>query len=170
MENQNHSIKSLILLYGTILAVVSILISVVKYTMGNHLERNVWESILGIALMIALTVYPIMLFKKGNNGLLNLSQSIKIGLGIAAVAGIISIVYFFVFANYIEPEFAKQVMDAQMSEAVKQNPNISSADLEKGREMGQKFVMPMLYGGIIVVNLFLGFIISLIAGLAMKKE
>jgi hypothetical protein len=36
--------------------------------------------------------------------------------------------------------------------------------------MGQKFVMPMLYGGIIVVNLFLGFIISLIAGLAMKKE
>ncbi|MBC8884535.1 DUF4199 domain-containing protein [Flavobacterium piscinae] len=86
------------------------------------------------------------------------------------VSGIISIVYFFIFANYIEPEFAKQVMDAQMTEAIKQNPNMSSADLEKGREMGQKFVMPMLYGGIIVVNLFLGFIISLIAGLAMKKN
>jgi low temperature requirement protein LtrA len=170
MENQKQSIKSLILLYGTILAVITILISVVKYAMGNHLERNVWESVFGIALMIALTVYPIMLFKKGNNGFLNLSQSIKIGLGVAAVSGIISIVYFFIFANYIEPEFAKQVMDAQMTEAIKQNPNMSSADLEKGREMGQKFVMPMLYGGIIVVNLFLGFIISLIAGLAMKKE
>jgi heme/copper-type cytochrome/quinol oxidase subunit 4 len=170
MENQKQSIKSLILLYGIILAVITILISVVKYAMGNHLERNVWESVFGIALMIALTVYPIMLFKKGNNGFLNLSQSIKIGLGVAAVSGIISILYFFVFANFIEPEFAKQVMDAQMTEAIKQNPEISSADLEKGREMGQKFVMPMLYGGIIVVNLFLGFIISLIAGLAMKKE
>ncbi|RAR51015.1 DUF4199 domain-containing protein [Flavobacterium lacus] len=170
MENQKQSIKSLILLYGTILAIVTILISVVKYAMGNHLERNVWESVLGIALMIALTVYPIMQLKKDNNGLLNLSQSIKIGLGVAAVSGIISIVYFFVFANYIEPNFAKEVMDVQMSEAIKQNPNLSSADLEKGREMGQKFVMPMLYGGIIVVNLFLGFIISLIAGLAMKKE
>lgn len=170
MENQKQSIKSLILLYGIILAVITILISVVKYAMGNHLERNVWESVFGIALMIALTVYPIMLFKKGNNGFLNLSQSIKIGLGVAAVSGIISILYFFVFANFIEPEFAKQVMDAQMTEAIKQNPEISSADLEKGREIGQKFVMPMLYGGIIVVNLFLGFIISLIAGLAMKKE
>lgn len=170
MENQKQSIKNLILLYGIILAVITILISVVKYAMGNHLERNVWESVFGIALMIALTVYPIMLFKKGNNGFLNLSQSIKIGLGVAAVSGIISILYFFVFANFIEPEFAKQVMDAQMTEAIKQNPEISSADLEKGREMGQKFVMPMLYGGIIVVNLFLGFIISLIAGLAMKKE
>jgi low temperature requirement protein LtrA len=170
MENQKQSIKNLILLYGTILAVVTILISVVKYAMGNHLERNVWESILGIALMIALIIYPIMLFKKGNEGLLNVSQSIKLGLGIAAVAGIISILYFFVFANYIEPNFAKDVMDVQMSEAMKQNPNMSSADLEKGKEMGQKFVMPMLYGGIIVVNLFLGFIIALIGGLAMKKE
>jgi hypothetical protein len=170
MENQKQSIKSIILLYGIILAIVTVFISVVKYAMGNHLERNAWESVLGIALMIALTVYPIRLFKKENNGLLSLSQSIKIGLGVAAVSGIISILYFFLFANIIEPDFAKDVMDMQMSEAIKQNPNLSSADLEKGREMGQKFVMPMLYGGIIVVNLFLGFIISLIAGLVMKKE
>mgnify|MGYP005843242387 FL=1 len=170
MENQNQSIKSLILLYGSILAVATILISVVKYAMGNHLERNAWESILGIALIIGLTVYPIMQFKQGNNGLLNLSQSIKIGLGIAAVSGILSIIYFYVFANFIEPDFATDVMNAQISEAINQNPNLSASDLEKGREVGQKFVMPMLYGGIIAVNLFLGFIISLIAGLTMKKE
>ena len=138
MENQKQSIKSIILLYGIILAIVTVFISVVKYAMGNHLERNAWESVLGIALMIALTVYPIRLFKKENNGLLSLSQSIKIGLGVAAVSGIISILYFFLFANIIEPDFAKDVMDMQMSEAIKQNPNLSSADLEKGREMGKK--------------------------------
>ena len=170
METQKQSIKSLILTYGAILAVTTILISVVKYAMGKHLERSAWDSILGIALMIALIVYPIMQLKKENNSLLSISQSLNIGLGVAAISGVISVLYFFAFANYIEPDFAKDIMDAQISEAIKENPNLSSEDLEKGKEVGIKFVMPMMYGGIVVMNLILGFIISLIAGLAMKKE
>ncbi len=170
MDNQKQSIKNLILLYGTVLAVLTILISVFKYTFGNYLERNAWESVLGFALLIGLIVYPIKVFKNENNGFLNLSQSFKIGLGVAAVAGILSIVYFFIFANYIEPDFVNQVMDAQISEAIKQNPSMSRDELDKGREMGKGFVMPMLYGGILIMNLFFGFIIALIAGLVMKKE
>lgn len=170
MDNQKQSIKNLIILYGTVLALLTILISVLKYVFGNYLERNVWESIFGFVLLIVLIAYPIKVFKNENNGFLNLSQSFKIGLGVAAVAGILSIAYFFVFANYIEPDFINQVLDAQMSEAIKQNPDISRDEIEKGKEMGKGFVMPMLYGGILIMNLFFGFIIALISGLVMKKE
>ncbi|WP_333694419.1 DUF4199 domain-containing protein [Flavobacterium sp.] len=169
MENK-PTLKSLILLYGTILAVITILISVVKYVLGNHLERNAWESMIGIALMIILIVQPIRILKKSNNGLLSISQALKIGLGVAVISGVLSIFYFVIFANFIEPNFANDVLDAQMSEALRQNPNLSTAELEKGKELGKGLVMPMLYGGIIIVNLFLGFIISLITGLALKKE
>jgi hypothetical protein len=61
-------------------------------------------------------------------------------------------------------------MSAETSKQMKANPTMSKADLEKGIEIGKSLVLPMLYGGIIVVNLFLGFITSLITGLAIKKE
>lgn len=170
METQKQSIKNLIFTFGFILALLSILVSVVKYVMGRHLENSAIDSIIGLVLLIALVVYPITLFKKQNNGFITLSQSLKIGLGVAAVAAVISVIYFVIFANYIEPEFVNDVMSAEMSRQIKANPNMSKADLEKGMEVGKGFVLPMLYGGIIVVNLFLGFITSLITGLAIKKE
>lgn len=170
METQKQSIKNLILTYGFILALLSILISVVKYIMGKHLENGAVDSIIGFILIIALIVYPIVQFKKQNNGFITLSQSLKIGLGVAAVAAIISVIYFVIFANYIEPNFVNDVLSAETSRQMKANPNMSRADLEKGMEMGKGFVLPMLYGGIIVMNLFLGFIISLITGLVIKKE
>ena len=170
METQKQSIKNLILTYGFILALLSILISVLKYIMGKHLENGAVDSIIGFILIIALIVYPIVQFKKQNNGFITLSQSLKIGLGVAAVAAIISVIYFVIFANYIEPNFVNDVLSAETSRQMKANPNMSRADLEKGMEMGKGFVLPMLYGGIIVMNLFLGFIISLITGLVIKKE
>lgn len=170
METQKQSIKNLIFTFGFILALLSILLSVVKYVMGKHLENSAIDSIIGLVLLIALVVYPITLFKKQNNGYINLSQSLKIGLGVAAVAAVISVGYFIIFANFIEPEFVNDVMSAEMSRQMKANPTMSKADLDKGMEMGKGFVLPMLYGGIIVVNLFLGFITSLITGLAIKKE
>ena len=170
MENQKQSIKNLIFTFGFILALLSILLSVVKYVMGRHLENSAVDSIIGLILIVALVAYPITLFKKQNNGFLNLSQAFKIGLGVAAVAAIISVIYFVIFANYIEPNFVNDVMSAEMSRQLKANPNMPKADLEKGMEIGKGFVLPMLYGGIIVMNLVLGFIISLITGLAIKKE
>ena len=170
METQKQSIKNLIFTFGFILALLSILLSVVKYIAGTHLENNAIDKIIGLALLIGLVVYPITLFKKQNNGFINLSQSLKIGLGVAAVAAVISIVYFNIFAHFIEPEFVNDVMRAEMSRQMKANPAMSKGDLDKGMEMGKGFVLPMLYAGIIVINLILGFITSLITGLAIKKE
>ncbi|GGD29632.1 DUF4199 domain-containing protein [Flavobacterium orientale] len=170
METQKQSIKNLIFTYGSILALLSILVAVVKYVMGRHLENSAVDSILGLVLLIALVVYPILQFKKQNNGRISLSESLKIGMGVAAVAAVLSVIYFIIFANYIEPNFVDDVLNAEISKQIKANPSMSSEDLAKGMEMGRSFVLPMLYGGIIVVNLFLGFITSLITGLAIKKD
>jgi len=99
-----------------------------------------------------------------------LSQSIKIGLGVSAIAGIIGAIYFFVFANYIEPNFADNLMNVQMKEAMASNPNVSEAQMQEGMEMAKGFMMPMFYTMVILSNLFFGLIISLIAGLVLRKE
>ncbi len=170
METQKQSIKSLIFTYGSILALLSILVAVVKYVMGRHLESSAIDSILGLILLIVSVVYPILQYKKQNHGRISLSESLKIGMGVAAVAAVFSVIYFIIFANYIEPNFVDDVLNAEYSNQLKANPSMSSEDLAKGMEMGRGFVLPMLYGGIIIVNLFLGFLTSLITGLAIKKD
>ena len=105
METQKQSIKNLIFTYGSILALLSILVAVVKYVMGRHLENSAVDSILGLVLLIALVVYPILQFKKQNNGRISLSESLKIGMGVAAVAAVLSVIYFINLKKYMKKNF-----------------------------------------------------------------
>jgi Protein of unknown function (DUF4199) len=168
MEKQSS--KNLIVTYGILLGTLSVLISVVKYTFSaNFLEKNIFENVLGLLLIIILIVIPIRLFRNSNITL-KVSDAMKIGLGVAVIAGLISIIYFYILANYIQPDLSDLIINTEMEKAMKENPNMSSADMAKGIEMGKKFVMPMLYMGIIIANLFIGLLVSSISGLILKKE
>lgn len=168
MEKQQLSSKNLILTYGLLLGVLTILISVIKYMTGNHLERTAIDSIIGIILMIALIVIPIRIYKKQNNEKLSLSESIKIGLGISAVYAVIYVLYMFVFANYIEPGFVGELMDIEMQKL--EDQNMSSEQLDQAMGMMEGFMMPIMYVSILIMSLIIGLIISLITGLVLKKE
>lgn len=163
--------KSLIITYGLLLGVLSVLSAVVKYVIsGNATDKSVLESIIGIVMTIALIVIPINIHKKNNQGFLTLSDSFKIGLGVSAIAGIIGVIYFVIFANYIQPEFAENLLNSEVKKSMESNPNLSAADMQKGMAMAKSFMMPMFYTMIIVANLFFGFLISLIAGLVLRKQ
>ena len=168
---EQKSSKSLIITYGLLLGTVSILMSVIKYVFSSDiLEKSVIESIIGILITIAFVVIPITIFKKENNSFLTLSQSLKIGLGVSAIAGVLGAIYFFIFANYVQPDFFERLMDSQMKEALKSNPSLSAEQMRQGMEMGKRFIAPMFYAMIIITSLFFGFLTSLITGLAVRKE
>ena len=57
MDTQKTSVKKIALNYGLILGLSSVLISVVVYVMGQHLERPLWASLLGLVIMAAVIVY-----------------------------------------------------------------------------------------------------------------
>ena len=163
--------KNLIITYGLLLGTVSILISVIKYVFSiNILDKSIIESVTGILITIALVVIPITIFKKENNSQLTLSQSLKIGMGVSAIAGVIGALYFFVFANYIQPDIIDKLMDMQIKEAMKTNPSMSAEQMQQGMGMAKKFIMPMFYTMVIITSLFFGFLTSLITGLALRKE
>jgi hypothetical protein len=163
--------KNLIITYGLLLGTVSILISVIKYVFSsNILDKSIIESVTGILITIALVVIPITIFKKENNSQLTLSQSLKIGMGVSAIAGVIGALYFFVFANYIQPDIIDKLMNMQIKEAMKTNPSMSAEQMQQGMGMAKKFIMPMFYTMVIITSLFFGFLTSLITGLALRKE
>lgn len=168
MEKQQHSQKNLIFTYGILLGVLTILISVIKYMTGNHLERTFIETIIGIILMIVLIVIPIRIFKKQNNDKLSLSESIKIGLGVSAVYAVLYVVYMFVFANYLEPNFVSDLMEIETQKL--EDQNLTSEQIDQAVGMMEGFMMPIMYVSILIMSLIIGLIIALITGLALKKE
>jgi len=170
MENKISS-KSIILTYGLYLGIASILLLVVNYSFGNIYNPHWTVNVFSYILIIVFIVLGIKVFKTKNNGFLNLADAIKLGVGIALVSGIIGAIYFFVFSSFIEPDFTLKVSEFQEQLLYEKFPDMDEALIEQQVEMSKKFMTPGIMAGMTIVgNVIIGLIISLIAGLIMKKE
>lgn len=169
MENVKASSTKIMINYGILLGVVSVLLNVVMYVTNNHLQPHWSVQIIGLLLFIAIVVVALKAFKKENGGYMKLGQALKVGLGVALIAAIIGAIYTYLLMTVIEPTYMDQVMEIQQEAMLKQD--IPQEQMDAALAMSEKFSGP----GIVVTfqliaGLFFGFIISLIAGLAMKKD
>lgn len=170
VDNKNVMIK-----YGVLLGILSIVMSVLNYVTEAQTLAKTSLAFLFSAISLALTIFVIICaikeIKKANGGFLTLGQAIKLGLGVALIAGIIVGVYTYIFTTYIEPEYTQQVIEAQLSKTLESNPQMSQEQLDSVREMSYKFTSPLMsFAFGIISSLFSGFIISLIAGAIMQKQ
>jgi len=168
MENQAPS-KGIMINYGAILGIVSVLVSLTVYAMGNHLEQDWKVGLLNFILMIVILSMGIKKYKESNGGFLSWGQGVKVGVGIAVISAIIGILYNLLFTNVIEPDFMNQMLDKQR-ELWAEN-NMTEEQIEGAEGMFKTFSNPAITSAIgIVFAAFLGFIISAIAGAIMKKS
>jgi hypothetical protein len=170
MENQKSSSKQVMLTYGLILAVVSILIAVANFAFGNVYKPHWSISVIsGLGTVVVITL-GLKTLKQNNGGFLALGESLKTGLGIALISGIIYVIYNFVFTSYIEPDYFTNLASVQEAAMIEAYPNMTDEQLQGAMEMSKKFSgVGMISAIIIIMSLFFGFIVSLIAGLIMKK-
>ncbi|MCF6350540.1 MAG: DUF4199 domain-containing protein [Flavobacteriaceae bacterium] len=172
MKDQEISTRPVILNYGVILGVVSILFAVALYAVnGISTERPFWQKAVSILIIIYIIILGIRKFKELNNGILSLGQAMKAGLGISLIGGLINGVYIFIFFGYIEPDFINQIMETAQETMLEQNPDMNDDQIELAMSISSKFASPramLLFS--VIGNLFFGAIISLIGGVTMKKE
>ena len=170
MENQKSSSKQVMLNYGLILGVVSIVLSVGIYAMGKIYDQGMGVMLISFAIMAVVIFMALKNFKAGNNNLLSLGEALKIGLGIALIGAIISVIYNQIFINFIEPDFMENMMKVGEQKMLEQYPNMTDEQLEGARQMQEKFSSPLIGAAMGVIgSLFFGFIISLIEGLILKR-
>jgi hypothetical protein len=170
MENQKSSSTSIMLNYGLILGFVSILLGVANFAFGNIYEPHWSMQVISGAATIALIVLGLKKIKESNGNLLSLGEALKTGLGIALVSGIIYIIYFFVFVNYIEPGYFENLSKVQEAAMLEAYPNWSDEQMEASLEMAKKMSgFGMISAIVMIMSLLFGFVISLIAGLIMKR-
>lgn len=167
MENQANS-KSIILNFGLYYGIGLVLLSVIMYAMGMHLEGGAISPIVMGLVIIATIVLGIKKFKLNNNGFLSFGQAIKIGVGIAVVGTLLSIVYQQIFINFIEPDFMEQVSLKLQQTWV--DAGLSEEQIEAQLEMQKKMSGPVISSALgLLFYAFIGFVISAIAGAIMKK-
>lgn len=170
MENKK-STTQIMLMYGGILGLLTIIINLLNYSFGNIYKPHWIINILIYLLMIVFIVLGLRCFKQSNDGYMKLGQAIKIGLGISLISAIIGIIYMFIFANVIEPDFMTNMKAFQEQMMYERFPDMDEAILEKQLEMSQKFMTPGIMAAFALAgSLIIGLIISLIAGAFMKKD
>ena len=181
---QKNSMQSLILKFGAILGVVSIIIHLINYSFGDVYYQfkseslkadgkvmNIIIGLLGLLAMIFIIVYAIKAFKNSNGGFLSLGQGVKIGLGIALISAIIGVIYNFIFINVIEPGFFAKGYEFMEQALIEKYPDMPEEQLEMSLNMAKKFASPVGSSLMsLVMSLFLGLIISLIGGAVLKKN
>ena len=171
METPRLPIKKFAINNGLLLGLLSIVLGVIFYVLDMHLERNWISSILSLALTTGVIIYAFKQYKGANEGFMTLGQAIKLGLGIALIAGIIGVIFNYLLMNVIEPDMINQIMEKQQEAMIESNPNMTDQQLEAASEMTAKFMTPGMMAAFgLIASLFFGFIISLITGLVMKRD
>ena len=169
MKNQKDAIKKIAFNYGIIWGLLSIVLSVIAYVTDNHIERPMWLTIAGLAIMVGIIVYGLKAFKSENEGYLSVSESLKVGLAISLIAAIIGAIYNYIFITVIEPEYVIQMLEFSSEQMVIQNPDMTQEQIDMAIGITEKMMTPTIMTAMgIIIPLFLGFITSLIAGLIMK--
>lgn len=171
MDNQKPSIKSTIITYGVILGSISVAFQLMLFFLDMHYKNDSTAGIVSLVLMIGVLLYSFISFKKQNEGFLSLSEALKIGIGASLVSALIGIVYTQVLVNFMDPDTMKKSLELSMETLRVENPEMPQEALDTARSMQEKMSSPLIFSAVqIIFALFIGFIISLIGGLIVKKS
>ena len=86
------------------------------------------------------------------------------------IGGIIGLIYTYIFMTFIEPNFMSNMMELQQQKMLETRPNMTDEQVEAAMGMAKKFsgFWVIAIAGLLW-SVFIGFVISLITGLIMKK-
>jgi len=154
------------LIFGFFMSVYSIMI----YALNN---TNNWIGSVGIVISIVGLFLAMQDYRSKNEGFLTFNQGLGIGMMFTAVSsllsGLLSMIYLKIFgARYLDSikQIAREGMDK-----VEEQGKISSEQIDQAMEMMAFMFKPetiFLFG--IFASLFIGFFLSLIVTLILRKS
>ena len=166
MKTSSYSIQ-----YGTLNGIISISFSFMLFFLDQHYQGGAFVNLINFLITFTIILLAQIAFKKDNGGYLNLSDSLKLGLGISLINSILGVLFFFVLSNFLDPNMTEKTLQIVEQRLIEGNPEISQQELDTFIEATRQAMTPFtLSTAIIMASLFFGFLISLITGLFLKKS
>ena len=165
------TIKTTVLNYGLIMGGLSIAFTLMLFLMDMHYQNSSIQQWTGLLIMSGSIIFGQLNFKKINDGFISLGEGMKIGIGIVAIGSSIGILYGLFQGYVLDPETMTKAMEYAIEQAIDQNPELTDDMINAIEGAFEFFSNPFLSSAIgITVSLFFGSLISLLTGLAVKKN
>lgn len=170
MENSSVSVKSTALSYGTLLGILGIALLVLIYVL--NLNQNSYL-ISGSSFALSALIYTLGIkdYRSKLNGYITLSESLKAGMAIAVIGGLIGSIYAFIHYSFVYPEFIEMTLADAKRQMVENQPNMTEEQMQQALSFTKKLSTPFFLATFSLLGtLFFGFIISLVAGIFLKRK
>ena len=169
MEENQPKTGKFALNYGLLTGIIGVIFGIMLFAMDMHYEQGAAIQITQTLILAAGIIFAIVQFKKAGGGFLTISESLKVGAGVALIAAIVGLLYFFLLSNVIEPDYLDKMYEIGKIKTMADNPSLTEEQIDQGIEMQKSFAW-ISYPVIIIINVIIGLIIGLITGLILKKE
>ncbi|MAW09499.1 MAG: DUF4199 domain-containing protein [Flavobacteriaceae bacterium] len=170
LTKTKRSIRDFILHYGTILGLLSIVFALIIFFLDLHYAQENSVSFVNYGISITVLIIALLDFRKTNNEILSLGDSIKMGMGVFLISAIYVSIYTFILLNFLDPETLIKSLEVTEMKILEQNPEISEDQLDQILSFQEKFSTPFVISTVLIVfSLISGFFSSLILGLIFKK-
>lgn len=170
MEENKPKTGKFALNFGLILGAVSVIFAFMLYTADMHYQGGISVMLISLALSLAAVIIAMIQFKKANEGFMTFGQALKIGVGVCLIGGIIGIIFNQIMSNVIDPDMMAKAMEYQKNQLL-ETTNMTMEQVEAQMELGKTFSTPtmqIVFG--LVFSLLMGFVLSLIPALILKKS
>ena len=162
--------------YGLMLGLISIAFSLVSNIMGfsDPRDPNTMMGILMGVLSFGISIFIIVLALKHyrdelNNGIMSLGQAISVGIMVALVSGLIAAVFSVLYYTVIDPGYFDTILEGTRQKM--EDNGMDDDQIDQAMRITSMFSNPIVtFFATLLSSAFVGLIISLIAGLIMKRE
>lgn len=160
---KNTSVK-----FGIIGGMSCILVSVGLFLTNMQFEN--WARWLGVVVLILVVILGIRTIAEENkNKIIPFGSLFGGGMLITLIIALMSILYFFLYLNFIETDFTRKVLEISRQQMAEKG--LSEEQIEKSLEMAKTFTSPWIMAVFALLgNLFFGALASLMGAAIYKKE
>ncbi|MCX6267105.1 MAG: DUF4199 domain-containing protein [Bacteroidetes bacterium] len=170
MEEKPRSSAQHGIYYGLITGAVLVVYSLFLYVIGQHMNKTL--GYISFVLLIGGMVYGTYEYRKTYlNGFISYGKAFSTCFMIGLFAGILSALYAFVFARFIYPGYANEIIEKAREGMLNSGQEMSEEQIDTALEYTRKFTTPaMLATWGMVVYAAGSAIIALILAIFLKKE
>ena len=171
MGDQKSILKSTIIQYGLIYGGLAVVFSIMLFIMDMHYQGGSLQQWTGFIIMVGSITFAQIAYRKLNDGYLNLSEAIKIGLGVTLIGILIALVYGWFQATIVDPNQIEKATEFALNQAIDQNPEMTDEMVAMTKEWIEWGTSPGISTAFALgFGLLFGLIFSLITGLIFKKS
>ncbi|HOW32655.1 MAG TPA: DUF4199 domain-containing protein, partial [Bacteroidales bacterium] len=177
MENKK-SLLNASLMASLYIAGAGILFFVLMYILGikpTGIFKPILIMLAGLAISIVILVVFLKKYRKSQEGFISFGNAFLFGLIALVVSGIISSVFSYLFMKFFDPDYMKNIMEAQKEwmENYLSSKGLTEEQMQASlSKLDQQANMPLMKQTIksLISNTIFGAIVALIVGAVMKKN